>query len=537
MSFGIKLLDCTLRDGAYVVDGVFGKASMKGIIDKLQSAKIDIIECGWLKNNDHVEGTSYFKVPDDVCNYITNKKKNIVYTAMIDWNRYDVNKLPFCDGKSIDAIRVVFPREHYKEGIAVGKEILAKGYKVFYQAANTLAYSDEELMELAEEVNKTSAEAISIVDTFGAMFEDDLERIVSVLDKHLNSNINIGFHSHNNQQLSFALSMCFIKLLNGTQRECIIDSSLCGMGRGAGNTTTELMVSYLNKKHESHYDLDAIMDAIDIYMPYFKENYEWGYSTPYFIAGMYGAHVNNIAYLIKNHRTSAKNMRNIIESMKIEDRTKYDYDLLEEKYLANKNHYVDDGFAMDFLSQMFADKKILLVAPGKSALLEREKIVSYTKSNDVITIGVNAIVPGYEYDYLFFVNGARYEYAQKAYPGQFTNTKRIVSSSIKTVADDGEYIVAYNRLIKRGWEYYDNAMICALRFMNSFNIEKIVIAGFDGFKSKYNESYADEFLPTINPMVDWENLNKEIKFMYKHYKENLTEDKDVEFLTHSIFKD
>ena len=70
------------------------------------------------------------------------------------------------------------------------------------------------------------------------------------------------------------------------------------------------------------------MDAIDTYMSYFEEKFQWGYSTPYFIAGMYCCHVNNIAYLTKNHRATAKEMRNIIESMSPEDRIKYDYDLL-----------------------------------------------------------------------------------------------------------------------------------------------------------------------------------------------------------------
>lgn len=49
----MQLLDCTLRDGAYIVDAEFGASAIKGIIDKLQNANIDIIECGWLKNSEH----------------------------------------------------------------------------------------------------------------------------------------------------------------------------------------------------------------------------------------------------------------------------------------------------------------------------------------------------------------------------------------------------------------------------------------------------------------------------------------------------
>ena len=43
----IKILDCTLRDGAYVVDAKFGEQRIFDIITTLENAKIDIIECGW----------------------------------------------------------------------------------------------------------------------------------------------------------------------------------------------------------------------------------------------------------------------------------------------------------------------------------------------------------------------------------------------------------------------------------------------------------------------------------------------------------
>jgi 4-hydroxy 2-oxovalerate aldolase len=112
-----------------------------------------------------------------------------------------------------------------------------------------------------------------------------------------------------------------------------VDASLCGMGRGAGNATTELVANYLNTKHQCNYDMDAIMDAIDVHMTNFQKKYSWGYSTPYFIAGAYGCHVNNIQYLLKNHQTGAKDLRNIIESLSVEERRQYDYDRLEEKYI------------------------------------------------------------------------------------------------------------------------------------------------------------------------------------------------------------
>ena len=89
-----KLLDCTLRDGAYIVNSMFGDVSIKGIIDKLNKANIDIIECGWLKNDEHKRDSSFYHVISDVNDYILKPNPNCKYVLMIDWDRYDLNYLP-----------------------------------------------------------------------------------------------------------------------------------------------------------------------------------------------------------------------------------------------------------------------------------------------------------------------------------------------------------------------------------------------------------------------------------------------------------
>ena len=529
----IQLLDCTLRDGAYIVDAKFGVPAIKGIIKKLQDAEIDIIECGWLKNTPHEEGTSFYHVPKDLEQYILKRRENTTYVAMIDWDRYDLQYLPQRDGKSLDAIRVVFPHGKHREGIAVGKEIARKGYQVFFQAANTLAYSDEELEQLADDMNQINPVAVSIVDTFGAMYKEDLERIVRILGKKLNTQIRLGFHSHNNQQLSFALSMHFVELLQHTDRDCNVDASLCGMGRGAGNATTELVANYLNLKQHCNYDMNQIMDAIDMYMQYFKENYTWGYSTSYFIAGMYCCHVNNIAYLLKNHRTNALDMRNIIESLSPEERRKYDYDLLEEKYLENQNRIVEDDEVMEQLEHELTEREIVLVAPGKTSSTEWKQITEYIQKNNAIVIGINAINPNYTFDYLYLMNTVRYNYAKEVYPKQFGEVKKILLSNIKTTPEEKEEIVNFNRVIKRGWEHFDNAVINALRLLDKLHVQNVSLAGFDGFKHKYNESYADVALPTLNPDNKWDELNEEINDMFQDFK--ASSNMKITFLTESIF--
>ena len=513
MSKNIKLLDCTLRDGAYITNSRFGEAAIRGIITKMQEARADVIEIGWLKDAPHEEGSSYFHIPDDAESYILEKDTRVLYTVMIDWDRYDTDQLPDYDGRSIDAIRVVFPHGKHREGIKVGERIREKGYKVLFQAANTLAYSDDDLIDLADCMNAFEPVSLSVVDTFGAMYFDDLERIVRVLDKRLNPQISIGFHAHNNQQLAFALSIRFVELMERSERAIMVDSSLNGMGRGAGNTTTELMTSYLNRKQHGNYDLNAVMDAIDIYMTGYHEQYSWGYSTPYFIAGMYQCHVNNIAYLLKNHRTNAHDMRSIIESLSVADRRKYDYDLLESKYMENQSRTVNDSDALQELRNAVTDRKVLLIAPGKSVNTQCDAIHEYIRKENPLLIAVNALNPRYDCDYAIFINPGRYEYAGSYCPEQLANTRRILLSNIKTQAGDNEIVVNYNTVVKRGWEHFDNAVIITLRLLNKIGAEDVAIAGFDGFKTKYNESYADANLPTLNPDNKWDELNEEITDM------------------------
>lgn len=531
----MQLLDCTLRDGAYIVDAKFGTSAIKGIIDKLQKANIEIIECGWLKNAEHKIGTTFFHVPEDISMYVNRKSENSIFVAMIDWDRYDLDFLPENENSILDAIRVVFPRGKAKEGIEVGRKILAKGYKVFFQAANTLAYSDEELVELARCVNGIDAEALSIVDTFGAMYEEDLDRIIEKLDEHLDPRIKLGFHSHNNQQLSFALTQYFVNRLQYSERDVIVDASLCGMGRGAGNTTTELAASFLNRKYNCNYEMDQILDAIDLYMEYFKANYSWGYSTPYFISGMYCCHVNNIAYLLKNHRTNARDMNEIIKSLDPQDRLKYDYDLLEEKYIENQNRIVDDASALAELSDALKDRKVLIIAPGKSTLTEIYKIKEYIRAKDPVVIEVNAVNPEYDADYLFLISSSRYDYSKSIYPEQLDKMKKILLSNIVADQNENDFVINFNRVVKQGWDYFDNAVINCLRLLNILQVKNVAIAGFDEFKDHYNETYADPSLPAVNPEGDWEKLNAEILDMFIDFKKTAGDSMNIEFITASAF--
>ena len=80
--------------------------------------------------------------------------------------------------------------------------------------------------------------AFYLVDSFGTMKRKDMLRFFYMIEHNLREDIVIGFHSHNNLQLAYANAQTLVDLQ--TSRSLILDSSIMGMGRGAGNLNSEL---------------------------------------------------------------------------------------------------------------------------------------------------------------------------------------------------------------------------------------------------------------------------------------------------------
>lgn len=529
----IYILDCTLRDGAYITESMFGEKTLRGVINNLTKANIDMIEVGWLKNLDYSKGSSWYNKPEDIIQYLPNEKKsNQSYIAMIDYGRYDISQLKDYDGKSIDTIRLVFPKEKFEEAIEFSKIIKQKGYNLCLQAANTPSYSDFELLKLIKKVNEVTPQALSIVDTFGIMYPNDLRHIFEIFDKNLHKDIKIGFHSHNNLQMSFALAIDFMNYI--TERDLIIDSSLVGMGRGAGNTCTELVTNYLNKYNHSNYDLDMVMDTIDIYMTNLISKYNWGYSIPYCIAGQLGSHVNNIAYLQNTHKTNYKDMKLILESMPINERKLYNYDNLEQAYISYQDKKIDDSQSYEKLFELLNNKEILLLSPGKSLKTQSDKIKDCINKIQPIIMGVNHIPENYNVDFLFFSNPVRYNYAKTSNRNKFDNLKKIITSNIKTEICDKEYLINYSLIAKFGWKYFDNSTIMLIRLLDKIGVKSINIAGFDGYDETGDVSYQDSILQATITMEDCKELNANIQSMLDDFFKS-HKNANLHFITQSRF--
>ena len=398
------LLDCTLRDGAYLVDKKFGDNNIHGIIDGLVKARIDCIEIGFFQNDGFGEGKTVFFNSSDAKRFIPDDKKGCMFTVLADYSRYSVENLDECTGNSIDAVRECFFKAERFDALENCKKIKEKGYKCFVQPVDILGYSDIELIEFLNLVNEVEPYCLSIVDTFGSMYQEDLHRIFEIINHNLVSTCKVGFHSHNNMQMSNALSQEFVRMTYG-KRRIVVDGTISGMGRGAGNTPTELIAQYMVSNLGYNYDIDALLDVIDDYMDNIKARCSWGYSTPYFVAGCYSAHVNNIAYLTQKNSIRSKDIRYILNKIGTIPRKRYDYDLLEKTYFDYLTSDIDDKAVMDKLSFELNGKDVLLLVPGRTVVENKDRIEWFISDKHPVVISINFIHNDISSDYIYMITG------------------------------------------------------------------------------------------------------------------------------------
>lgn len=532
----VKILDCTLRDGGRIINCAFPNSQIKDIAYRLADANIDIIEVGFLRDAKSVnyQGNSTFFTDVDQIRPFVNRKKDTMYVAFIDYGMFDFSTLKPYDGTSIDGLRIGFTRKNFEndheEILECLAEVKQKGYKLFVQGVNSLGYTDRELLGIVDIVNQIQPEGFGIVDTYGAMYMDDVDRLYTIVDHNLDENIAIDFHSHNNYQLSFAFAQEIIRLSNG-KREVIIDGTLNGMGKCAGNLNTELLVDYLVRKRNYDYDFDAILDIIDDHIYNYHLQHQWGYSIPALMGGIYRSHPNNIIYLTEKFRLATKDIKYIISMIDPDKRMRYDYDNIQRLYQEYNHVKVDDKENLALLEKILKGKKILLLMPGQSISQYKDEILKKIEAENLFVITVNFRDETFDkYSELaFWGSQKRYEH----YTDLRKEVSSLITSNIESDMED-DIIVNYDSFVDRTQEYSDNASLMLMRILQRVGVVSYYVAGFDGFTvngSYYNKTdFSEERFRS-----QYDAINKGIAHQLSKFAESLDRPEDIEFITPSIY--
>lgn len=491
----IKILDCTLRDGGYVNNWDFGKNLATKMLTSLDKSGIEYTEIGFLQDTEYNPEKTLYNEISQINNIIPdNQMLNTKIVAMIVCGKFNEKKLVSKkDNIKLDVIRVTFKKHEINTVFNYLKKIKECGYELFVNPTNIESYSDKELLNILEKINKLQPRVFSIVDTNGVLKEKDILRLTYFIDNNLDRNIALCFHSHNNLQLSFSNAQCLMKVCNN--RELIIDSTVFGMGRGAGNLCTELITQYINDNYDGHYDIVPILKIIDEQInPIFAKT-PWGYSVPYYLAATNHCHPNYAKYLVDRQTVPVEIINELLQAIPKNKKAIYDSNLIKQLYLDNFSAYIDDSAVVNNLQKSLCGKDILIIAPGKSLSTEQDKICEFIANKKPYILSINFIPKDYDVDTAFISNMKRFSSLVSC------NKPILVTSNIEDIPNNA-MVLNYSSYLNNS-KMYDNATLMCLKLLISIGVKSVYVAGLDGFCANPAQNYVS------NEMI---NNTKESKF-------------------------
>lgn len=499
-----KILDCTLRDGGYINKWKFGYEPICGIVADLTCAGVDIIECGFLRDVVYDKDSSVFSCVSQIPSIIAPKHENTLYVAMIALGDISVDKILPYDGSSIDGIRLTFHKHEWSSAREVVVALMGKGYKVFVQPVGTTSYSDTELIQLILDVNKLQPYAFYLVDTLGILYRHDLLRLFYLIDHNLDLQIKIGFHSHNNLQMSFANTQELLRM--NSKRDIIIDATVYGMGRGVGNLSTELLAEYINANIEQRYNIIPLLSIADKYLMSIYSEQRWGYDLPYFLSAVEKCHPDYAAYLLKKETLNIQDISKLLSLLPLDKRDLYNCELIEQLYLSYQNCQIDDSDTIELLRKQLKGKDVLILAPGASLNLYSQCVQDYIDNENPYIISTNFLPEGTAVDMIFISNRKRLDSLKKK---MNKDLFVVATSNLTNELTENVSFVNYAKYLGEG-NAADNVGALLIRLLNEVGVKSVALAGFDGFYTDSSENYCVDSFKSLMDMKAVIQKNKNI---------------------------
>ncbi len=284
----IKILDCTIRDGGLMNDHCFDDATVRAVYSACLAAGIDYMEVGY-KNSRRLfspdqHGAWKYCSEDDIRRIVGENDTPLKLSAMADAEKSDYREdiLPR-DESVLDLIRVATYIHQLPLALDMVKDAHDKGYETSLNLMAVSGVRERELDEGLAMIADSEVDIVAVVDSFGALYSEQIHFLVRKYLKYAGpSGKQVGMHAHNNQQLAFANTIeATIKGAN------ILDASLSGLGRGAGNCPMELLVGFL---HNPKYRLRPLLACIQEHIAPLQEKLRWGFDIPYMITGYLNEH-------------------------------------------------------------------------------------------------------------------------------------------------------------------------------------------------------------------------------------------------------
>lgn len=529
----IRLLDCTLRDGGYVNDWKFGHDNLVGIFERLVDANVDIIEIGFLDDRRPFDIDRSI-MPNTACAekiWKDVEHKKVMVVGMIDYGTCDISNIQPCCDSFLDGIRVIFKEHLMKEAMEYCRQIKKLGYKVFAQLVSVTTYTKESMLELIELVNDVKPYAVSMVDTYGLLKPNTLLEYYEILDEYVCPEVQIGFHAHNNFQLAYANALAFISKPN-KKHDIVVDGTLFGMGKSAGNAPIELLAMSLNEDFNKNYQINAMLESVEESIMDFFEQSPWGYKMFFYLCALNKCHPSYLSYYEKKENLSISKLNDILSEIEpVPKKLLYDKKSADELYTSYMSTNCCDEADKQKLKEILKNRSILLVGPGKNIGLQSEKIEKYIKEENPYVISINYIPESIDVDSVFVTNVKRYRQLVTIMEKEKNKNVTIIATS-NVECRNGEFEYHINRapLLQSNQTIKDSSFLMMIKLLDEIGIAGVTCAGFDGYSEK-EDNY-------LNPEMEYYFVKKEALNLNRHMRESIYEYRrtmNINFLTFSLY--
>jgi len=491
----IKILDCTLRDGGYYNNWKFDLNLVKNYLRAMEACSINYVELGFRFISSDLQRGPYGETSENFLKTL-ELPSSLRYAVMINGSEYlkptkeevalDINNkfISSADSK-ISLVRVAINFDNALNTKHIIGELKNLGYEVGLNLMQSSAKSEKEYIDLAKEIEQWGlVDILYFADSFGNMDPEEVNYIVGCLRKGWSG--ALGFHSHNNKGYALINSVNAIKA--GVE---FCDSTVTGMGRGAGNVTTESLLMELVNEGLLEVDLSLVQGTVSDFTK-LKEKYGWGPNMHYQYAANNNIHPTFVQTLSEDNRYDQYQSFKILESLAMEENSSRFSnnsikDVIYKKTENNDGSWDPKGF--------LKDKEILLVGGGISVLENREDILNFVDERDlaVIFMNINNYLPQdiglatiASHEIRGFLDASSYSELSHPLIIPMKGLGGVVKSYIKNmeIYDYGLNLKEGAMEIGKKYCELDNSIVAgyALAVCTRAGAKKINLVGFDGYQ-------------------------------------------------------
>lgn len=277
----IKLLDCTLRDGGYYTDWNFDDTIVEAYAESMENLPINYVEVGYRSIPLKGYLGQYFYCPE----YVLERLKTLMPSKelTIILNEKDIRPKHIKEGllspckPYVSMIRIAIDPANMERAIELAKEVKKAGFKVAFNVMYMSNWKENSSFLNYLEETEDVIDYFYMVDSYGGVMPEDVKETIKLVKSK--TNVTLGFHGHDN------LEMALINTITAIDAGCdIVDATITGMGRGAGNLKTELLLTYLENAKGlpvKYRELSKVVSEFEE----LRKLHQWGTSLPYMFSG------------------------------------------------------------------------------------------------------------------------------------------------------------------------------------------------------------------------------------------------------------